>query len=153
MSENRILTENLVMRIVSSVWLPAFSHKDANEWPCRNVSGELRPDQRRAQFPRPGNNLRRKLGALLQPKIETRKFVLGVTWFFTKKEGAIPEIDGEGHMVVFLDSRRPVYQHTVPKKVKIDVVYCNSYSGIFEWRGQTWSINGFCTTITFDRTP
>ncbi len=67
---------------------------------------ELSHNQRCSRFPRSCNNLRRKLGASLRPKIKTRKFALEVAWFSTKKEGASAEIGGEGaHGGFFRQSR------------------------------------------------
>ncbi len=53
-------------------------------------------------------NLRRKLGASLRPKIETRKFALEVAWFSKKKEGAPAKISREGAHGSYFDSRGPI---------------------------------------------
>ncbi len=82
------------------------------------MSGEFRANRKSSQFPWLCNNLRQKLAALLRPKIKTRKFALEVSRFSMKEESA-----AKVHMVVFCDSRGPIYQRVVPKKVKIGVVY------------------------------
>ncbi len=71
------------------------------------------------------NKLLQKLGALLRPKIETRKFALEVAWLSIKKEHVPAEISREGAQGSFFDSRGPTYKPAVPEKMKIDAAcYC-----------------------------
>ncbi len=121
------------------------------------MSGELRPNLRCSRFPRPCNNLRPKIGALLWTKIETRKFALEVAQFSAKK-GMPAEICGEGaHGGFFSTVEDTFISIQSPRKWKsmrrITMECCNSCSGIFEWRGRSWSIDGSCTIIMFDHIP
>ncbi len=97
-----------------------YPHKHANEWPHCSKSGELRPKRRHSHFPRPCNNLRWKLVALLRPKIETRKFTLEVARFFMKKEMcAIRNWRGRCTWWFFLTVEDPFISTQSPRKWKL----------------------------------
>ncbi len=80
---------------------------------CCSVSGERRPNRKHTRFPWWCNNLQWKLGALLRPKIETRKFTLEVFWFSMKKKVRQQKLAGKVDMVVFFDSWGLIYQRAV----------------------------------------
>ncbi len=100
-SVNQILTKNLAMRRVFLVWTPHFL-RNALMNDCVAVCQEnLGLIEDIPDFL--DHVLRRKLGALLLPKIETRNFALEITRFSAKTEGAPAEI-GKGAHGGFFDS-------------------------------------------------
>ncbi len=126
----------------------AFSHKRSNEWLCHSVSGELKPNQGIPHFLDHVITCDKSWVHYCDPKSKQESSHWKSTQFSTKEEGTPAEIGGEGvHGGFFFDSRGPIINMQFS-----GVRYCNSCIGIFEWRGQSWSISEFYATIMLDHT-